>query len=215
MVDTTDEWIVSRTGIRERRVAAPHETLSQFAVDAGRKALDAAGVAPEDVGLIVLATVTPDMPIPATSCIIQQELGCHNATAFDMQAGCSGFIYAQSVAKQFVLTDRCKNALVIGAELLSKFIDWTDRTTCVLFADGAGAALMTKGVAPRGVLASAMHSDGRLADYICLPGGGGTGGDKANYFGLSQCEISRKRDPYRSSALVRLKGIFRDDGLSI
>ena len=172
LVDTSDEWIVTRTGIRERRVADPDETLSKFAIDAGRKALEAAGVAPEDVGLIVLATVTPDMPIPATSCIIQQELECHNATAFDMQAGCSGFIYAQSVAKQFVLTDRCTNALVIGAELLTKFIDWTDRTTCVLFADGAGAAVMSQGHAPRGVLSSAMHSDGRLADYICLPGGG-------------------------------------------
>jgi 3-oxoacyl-[acyl-carrier-protein] synthase-3 len=129
-------------------------------------------VAPEEVGLIVLATVTPDMPIPATACIIQQELGCVNATAFDMQAGCSGFIYAQSVAKQFVLTGRCPNALVIGAELLTKFIDWTDRTTCVLFADGAGAVVMSQGVPPRGVLSSTMHSDGRLADFICLPGGG-------------------------------------------
>jgi 3-oxoacyl-[acyl-carrier-protein] synthase-3 len=172
MVDTSDEWIVTRTGIRERRVASEEETLSTFAIEAARNALEAAGVAPEDVGLIVLATVTPDMPIPATACIIQQELGCVNATAFDMQAGCSGFIYAQSVAKQFVLTGRCPNALVIGAELLTKFIDWTDRTTCVLFADGAGAVVMSQGEPPRGVLSSTMHSDGRLADFICLPGGG-------------------------------------------
>jgi 3-oxoacyl-[acyl-carrier-protein] synthase-3 len=172
MVDTSDEWIVTRTGIRERRVASEDETLSTFAIEAARNALESANVAPEEVGLIVLATVTPDMPIPATACIIQQELGCVNATAFDMQAGCSGFIYAQSVAKQFVLTGRCPNALVIGAELLTKFIDWTDRTTCVLFADGAGAVVMSQGVPPRGVLSSTMHSDGRLADFICLPGGG-------------------------------------------
>jgi 3-oxoacyl-[acyl-carrier-protein] synthase-3 len=124
------------------------------------------------VDLIICATVTPDMPIPATSCTIQVNLGCANAAAFDMQAGCSGFIYAQSVAKQFVLTGRCRNVLVIGAELLSKYLDWSDRTTCVIFADGAGAVLLQAGDPPRGVLASAMHTDGSMRDLITMPGGG-------------------------------------------
>ena len=172
IVDTSDEWITTRTGIKERRIAADDEALSKFASEAGRLALEAAGVPAEDVGLLVLATVTPDMPIPATACKIQQDLGCVNACAFDLAAGCSGFIYAQSVAKQFVLSGRCEHALVIGAELLSKYIDWTDRATCVIFADGAGAALLSAGSPPRGVLASAMHSDGSMVDFISMPGGG-------------------------------------------
>ncbi len=172
MVDTTDEWIVTRTGIRERRVAGATETLSDFAVDACRNALEAAGVPPGDVDLIICATVTPDRPIPATACTLQTRLGCTRAAAFDMAAGCSGFIYAQSVAKQFILTGRCRHVLVVGAELLTKFLDWRDRTTCVIFADGAGAALMSRGEPPRGVLASAMHTDGSMADFICMEGGG-------------------------------------------
>ncbi|HKQ61170.1 MAG TPA: beta-ketoacyl-ACP synthase III [Candidatus Polarisedimenticolaceae bacterium] len=172
MVDTQDEWIVTRTGIRERRIAGEGETLSQYALEASQRALEAASVPPADVDMIVLATVTPDMPIPATACTIQYRLGCPGAAAFDLAAGCSGFIYAQSVAKQFLLTGRCRHVLVIGAELLSKFLDWQDRSTCVIFADGAGAVLMSAGQAPRGVLASAMHCDGSMADYICMPGGG-------------------------------------------
>ncbi len=115
--------------------------------------------------------IQPDF-VQATSCLLQHELGCVNATAFDMQAGCSGFIYAQSVAKQFLLTGRCNHVLVIGAELLSKYLDWEDRATCVIFADGAGAVVMSAGEPPRGVLASAMHTDGAMTDFICLPGGG-------------------------------------------
>jgi 3-oxoacyl-[acyl-carrier-protein] synthase-3 len=172
IVDTSDEWITTRTGIKERRIAGPDECLSKFASEAARRALEAAGVAPADVGLLVLATVTPDMPIPATACKIQQDIGCVNACAFDLAAGCSGFIYAQSVAKQFVLSGRCKHALVVGAELLSKYVDWNDRSTCVIFADGAGAVVLSAGERPRGVLASAMHSDGSMIDFISLPGGG-------------------------------------------
>lgn len=172
MVDTSDEWIRTRTGIRERRIAERGEPLSKYAIEAARGAMESSGVEPETIDLIVLATVTPDMPIPATACTIQHELGCKNATAFDLAAGCSGFIYAQSVAKQFVVSGRCRNALVIGAELLSNYIDWTDRATCVIFADGAGAVMMTAGEEPRGVLASAMHSDGSMADFISRPGGG-------------------------------------------
>jgi 3-oxoacyl-[acyl-carrier-protein] synthase-3 len=172
IVDTTDEWITTRTGIKERRIAEEGEALSKYASEAGRKALEAAGVKPEDVGLLILATVTPDMPIPATACKIQHDLGCVNACAFDLAAGCSGFIYAQSVAKQFVVSGRCKHALVIGGELLSKYLDWTDRSTCVIFADGAGAAVLSAGELPQGVLASAMHSDGSMVDFISMPGGG-------------------------------------------
>jgi 3-oxoacyl-[acyl-carrier-protein] synthase-3 len=172
MVDTSDEWIVTRTGIRERRIAGEGELVSHHAVRAGRHALEAAGVDPQDVDLVILATVTPDMPIPATSCTVQQQLGCRRAWAFDMQAGCSGFIFAQSVAKQFLLTGKAKHALVIGAELLSKYLDWSDRTTCVIFADGAGATLMSAGVPPRGLLASVLHTDGAMADFITMPGGG-------------------------------------------
>ena len=172
MVDTSDEWIVTRTGIRERRIAGQGDTLSQYCVEASERAFEAAGIGPQDVDLIILATVTPDMPIPATACTIQHELGCRGAAAFDLAAGCSGFIYAQSVAKQFVLSGRCRNVLVIGAELLSKFVDWQDRTTCVLFADGAGAVIMSEGQFPRGVLSSAMYTDGAMKDFIYLPGGG-------------------------------------------
>jgi 3-oxoacyl-[acyl-carrier-protein] synthase-3 len=172
IVDTSDEWITTRTGIRERRIAEDQDSLSRYATAASRRALEAAGVDPGEVELIILATVTPDMPIPATACTVQSQLGCSNAVAFDISAGCSGYIYAQSVAKQFVVSGRCRHALVIGAELLSKYIDWTDRATCVIFADGAGATLLSADRGPRGVLASAMHSDGSMADFICIPGGG-------------------------------------------
>jgi len=172
IVDTSDEWIATRTGIRERRIAAEGDSLSQYCIVAGRQAIEAAGITPEQIDLIILATVTPDMPIPATACTIQHQLGCTNAPAFDLSAGCSGFLYAQSVAKQFLLTDRVNHILVIGAELLSKYIDWQDRTTCVLFADGAGAVVMSRGESPRGVLASALHTDGSMVDFICMPGGG-------------------------------------------
>ena len=172
MVNTSDEWITTRTGIRERRIAGPDDSLSQYCVEASRRAFEAAGVTPGEIDLVVLATVTPDMPIPATACTLQHELGCKNAPAFDLAAGCSGFLYAQSVAKQFLLTARLRHILVVGAELLSKFVDWQDRTTCVIFADGAGAVVMSQGHSPRGVISSALHTDGSMADYICMPGGG-------------------------------------------
>lgn len=172
MVDTSDEWIQTRTGIKERRIAAEGDSLSQYCVAAARQALEFASVEPQDVDLVILATVTPDMPIPATACTIQHVLGCTKAPAFDLAAGCSGFLYAQSVAKQFLINARLNHVLVIGAELLSKYVDWTDRTTCVLFADGAGAVVMSAGEEPQGVLSSALHTDGSQSDFICMPGGG-------------------------------------------
>jgi len=172
IVDTSDEWIFTRTGIRERRIAEEGEYLSPFCIEACRHALDAAQLDPNQIDLIILATVTPDMPIPATACTVQHALGCGQAAAFDLSAGCSGFLYAQQVAKQFLLTGRSQHVLVIGAELLSKYLDWRDRTTCVIFADGAGAVVMSAGEMPRGVLSSTLRTNGSMADYIQMPGGG-------------------------------------------
>lgn len=172
MVDTSDEWITTRTGIRERRVAEASETLSQFAVEAGRQALEAARVGPADLDLVICATVTPDRPIPATSCTIQHQLGASRAAAFDLAAGCSGFIYALAVADQFVRSGAYRHVLVIGAELLSKFVDWKDRTTCIIFADGAGAVLVSRRPGGGGVLSFSLHSDGSLSDFIHVPAGG-------------------------------------------
>ncbi|MEK7283075.1 MAG: beta-ketoacyl-ACP synthase III [Acidobacteriota bacterium] len=172
MVDTSDDWITTRTGIRERRVAREDEYMSQFATRAAERALESAGLPASGVDLIVCATVTPDMPIPATACIVQNNLGATGAAAFDLAAGCSGFIYALAVAERFVASGDYRAVLVIGAELLSKFTDYRDRTTCVLFGDGAGAVLLTPGEAPYGVLASEMHADGSMADFIYVPAGG-------------------------------------------
>ena len=172
MVDTSDDWIATRTGIRERRIAADDEYMSQFATRAAEQALSSAGLPASQVDLIICATVTPDMPIPATACIVQDRLGATGAAAFDLGAGCSGFIYALAVAERFVASGDYRAILVIGAELLSKFTDWRDRATCVLFGDGAGAVVLTPGEAPYGVLATSMHADGSMADFIYVPAGG-------------------------------------------
>ncbi len=172
MVDTSDEWITSRTGIRERHVARDDEYMSSFAIAASQEALRSAGIAGGDLDLVLCATVTPDMPIPATACIIQDSLKARGAAAFDLSAGCSGFIYALAVADLFVASGTYRNVLVVGAELLSKYTDWKDRGTCVLFGDGAGAVVLTPGEGPHGVLATAMHADGKMADFIYVPAGG-------------------------------------------
>lgn len=173
MVETSDEWITTRTGIKERRIAGEGETMSQFAVEASRRALEMAKLDAASIDMIVCATVTPDMPIPSTSCIIQEKLGAGRAAAFDLSAGCTGFIYALSVAHQFIRTGVCQHVLVIGAELLTKYLDWTDRTTCILFADGAGVVVLSRGEEPdRGIITSRLHTDGSMADFIMLPGGG-------------------------------------------
>ena len=173
MVDTTDQWIFSRSGIKERRIAGPDESLSSFAVPAAVAALEMAGVRWADVDVVICATVTPDMPFPATANLIQDRIGATRAAAFDLSAGCTGFVYALGVGEQFIESGWAKNVLVVGGEVLSKIVDWTDRGTCVLFGDGAGAVLLqAQADDSRGVLASAMHSDGSLADLIYLPGGG-------------------------------------------
>ena len=172
LVDTTDEWITTRTGILERRIAADNEYTSDMAIRAAQRALERAEVDPADVELIILATITPDMPFPATACLVLEKLGAHNAAAFDIEAACSGFVYALEIGQQFIMSRTYDTVLVIGAEKLSSIVDWEDRNTCVLFGDGAGAAVMQRRKGARGVLATRLGSDGTKADILAMPGGG-------------------------------------------
>ncbi len=172
MVDTTDEWIMSRTGIRERRVAAAGEAASDMATEAAKKALENAGVSAIDVDLIIVATITPDMPFPSTSCLVQQKLGASRAAAFDIEAACSGFVYALDIASHFVQSHTYDTVLVIGAEKMTSVIDWTDRNTCVLFGDGAGAAVLQNRPHAHGLLVTCLGSDGGKASLLELPAGG-------------------------------------------
>jgi 3-oxoacyl-[acyl-carrier-protein] synthase-3 len=172
IVDTTDEWITSRTGIKQRRKAAENEYTSQFAVKAGRQAIERAGVKAEDIGLIICATTTPDMILPSTGCLIQAELGATNAAAFDLFAACSGFVYGLSMATTQISSGQIKYALVIGAEVLTKYVDYTDRGTCILFGDGAGAAVLGPVEDGKGVLAVKIKSDGTYGELLTAPGGG-------------------------------------------
>ncbi len=171
MVDTSDEWITTRTGIKERRIAAKDEATSDLAVNAAKQALKAAGLKAAELDLIIVGTVTPDMPFPSTATIVQAKLGAKNAFCFDISAACAGFIYGITVAQQFIARGTCKNALVIGAETLSRITDWEDRNTCVLFGDGAGAAVL--GPAGKGEIVSTyLGSDGTKTDLLHMPGGG-------------------------------------------
>ena len=167
-IATSDEWIVERTGIRARHFADEGVTSSVLGVEAARRALDAAGLAPSDIDLIVCATSTPDMVFPSTACLIQRELGVHGCPAFDVQAVCSGFVYALTVADAMIRTGSARRALVIGAEVFSRLLDFQDRTTCVLFGDGAGAVVLEASDQP-GVVASRLHADGRYADILNVP----------------------------------------------
>ena len=175
-VDTTDEWIRERTGIHQRHQAADDQPVSDLAVEAARRALEAAGRTPADVDLIIVATTTPDLTFPAVAAIVQRKLGCPIGIAFDVQAVCSGFVYALSVADGFVARNRAKCALVIGAETMTRLMDWTDRTTCVLFGDGAGAVVLEPGegegtTADRGLLGLALRADGTKQDLLYVDGG--------------------------------------------
>jgi 3-oxoacyl-[acyl-carrier-protein] synthase-3 len=172
MVETSDEWITTRTGIRERRVVAEDEALVDLVVRAGRAALADAGVAPEDVDLLILATATVEQPIPATAAIVQPMLGLVNAACFDLSAACSGFTYALNVSRQFIATGEAETILVVGAECLTRYVDWTDRSTCVLFGDGAGAVVLKPGTPGEGILQVRWRTDGNFADIISMPGGG-------------------------------------------
>jgi 3-oxoacyl-[acyl-carrier-protein] synthase-3 len=172
MVDTTDEWIVTRSGIRERHIARDDEATSDIAAMAARRALESAGMRAEEVDLILVATITPDMPFPNTACFVQNLIGAKHATCMGLEAACSGFLYAVDTASQFLLSGRFKNALVIGAEKLSSVTDWQDRTTCVLFGDGAGAVVLKPCAAGKGILATCTGSDGSLTELLNIPGGG-------------------------------------------
>ncbi|MES2772130.1 MAG: beta-ketoacyl-ACP synthase III [Pseudomonadota bacterium] len=168
-IDTSDEWILSRTGIKNRHLAEASCTSSQLALVASQRALAAAGVSAEEIDLIIVATSTPDFIFPSTACLLQSKLGNHGAMAFDVQAVCSGFVYALSIAEKFIRSGTHKKALVVGAEVFSRLLDWQDRSTCVLFGDGAGAVVLEAST-QTGILATALHADGRHHGILSVPG---------------------------------------------
>ncbi|HEU5397085.1 MAG TPA: beta-ketoacyl-ACP synthase III [Verrucomicrobiae bacterium] len=172
MVETSDDWITTRTGIKERRIAAKDEFTSDMATKAAQRAMKMAGVTADQIDLIIVATITPDMPFPATACLVQKKLGAKKSAAFDLEAACSGFIHALEVAQQFIASHTYNTALVIGAEKLSSITDWTDRNTCVLFGDGAGAAILQSRPNSNGLLTTVMGANGENADLLFMPGGG-------------------------------------------
>ena len=171
-VETSDEWITSRTGIKERRIAAEGEFTSDLASKAAQAAIDNAGIAPTEIDLIIVATITPDRCMPSTACLVQTKIGATNAACFDVSAACSGFLYAIEIAQQFITSHTYNTILVIGADKLSSIVDWKDRNTCVLFGDGAGAAILRHRAHGHGVIATRMGSNGNLAELLQVPGGG-------------------------------------------
>ena len=172
MVDTTDDWITSRTGIKERRMAAADEFTSDLASKAALLAMERANITAEQIDLIIIATITPDMPFPSTACLVQQKIGARRAVAFDIEAACSGFIFALEIGQQFIMSRTYETVLVIGAEKLSTIVDWQDRNTCVLFGDGAGAAILQHRPQAHGLLTACMGSDGSKGNLLSMPGGG-------------------------------------------
>src|ERR1041385_5571563 len=172
IVDTSDEWITTRTGIKQRRIAAPDEFTSHMGARAAMRAAQKGGVTPDQIDLIIVATITPDMPFPATACLVQQQIGAYRAAAFDIEAACSGFIYALEIGQQFIMSRTYDTILVIGAEKLSSIVDLKDRNTCVLFGDGAGAAILQSRPNAHGLLTACMGADGNKAGLLGMPGGG-------------------------------------------
>jgi 3-oxoacyl-[acyl-carrier-protein] synthase-3 len=172
IVETSDEWITTRTGIKQRHKAAENEYTSQFAVKAGRQAIDRAGISPEDIDIIICATTTPDQILPSTGALIQAELGATKAAGMDVFAACSGFLYGITMVESMIRTGAIRYALVIGAEVLTKYVDYTDRGTCVIFGDGAGAAVLGPMPEGKGILATKIQSDGRYEEQLCARGGG-------------------------------------------
>ena len=189
LVDTTDQWIRTRTGIRERRIAKEHETTSDMAARAALAAMEQAKVTPEEIDLIIVATATPDCVFPATACYVQKKIGAINAACFDLGAACSGFLYALEVAQQFISTHVYNTVLIVGAEKLSTIVDWTDRNTCVLFGDGAGAAILRNRPNSHGVISTHMGSDGEFTEILLMPGGG------------SRCPITRENIDQRLNTI--------------
>lgn len=172
MIDTSGEWIIERTGVEERHIADDNIAASDIGLEAARRALEAARVNPEELDLIIVATISPDFVFPATACLIQDRLGAERAAAFDLEAACSGFIYALSVAKAFIASGEYDTVLVIASEVLSKFTDWKDRATCILFGDGAGAAVLKPVAGDQGILSTYLRADGGSWDLLWLPAGG-------------------------------------------
>jgi 3-oxoacyl-[acyl-carrier-protein] synthase-3 len=172
MVDTSNDWIIQRTGIKERRIVENGVTTSDIATQASLRAMEDAGVSPKDLDMIITSTITPDHIFPSTSCYIQQKIGATRACAFDILAACAGFIYAMSIGQSFINSGAMKTVLVVGAECLSKITDYTDRTTCVLFGDGAGAVIIQKNPVKHEILSSSLAADGTEADVLIMPGGG-------------------------------------------
>ncbi|MBM4139920.1 MAG: ketoacyl-ACP synthase III [Nitrospira sp.] len=172
MVDTSDEWIIERTGIKERRIADEGQAASDLAYEASKGALKDAHLKPEDLDLIIVSTVTGDMPFPSTACILQDKLGAKKATAFDINAACSGFLYGLYVADSFIKSGIHKRILIVGTEVLSRITDWDDRTTCILFGDGAGASIIEPSEEERGIISMHIYSDGSMWDLLNMPGGG-------------------------------------------
>ena len=170
IVDTTDEWIRSRSGIEQRHIAADDQTTASLAIEAAKRAIDAAGITPGDIDFLVVGTTTPDLVFPNVGTIVQEALGIHGCAAFSVEAACSGFIYALSIADKFVTSGESKNALVIGAETLSRITDWTDRSTCVLFGDGAGAVVLQPST-EQGIISTHLHADGQYKDLLYAPAG--------------------------------------------
>jgi len=172
MVETSDEWITTRTGIKARRIAADNEFTSDMAAKAAMRAMEKGNIKPDQIDLIIVATITPDMPFPATACLVQHKIGARRAAAFDVEAACSGFIYALEIGQQFIMSRTYETVLVIGAEKLSSIVDWKDRNTCVLFGDGAGAAILQHRPDAHGLLTACMGAEGDKAELLCMPGGG-------------------------------------------
>ncbi|MFK7849761.1 MAG: beta-ketoacyl-ACP synthase III [Akkermansiaceae bacterium] len=205
-VDTSDEWIFTRTGIRERRVAAEGEHTSHMASAAARNALEQAGLDASEVELIIVATITPDTLTPATACYVQEQLGAKKAVAFDISAACSGFIYAMKIAKRMISDGAFENALIIGAEKLSAFVNWEDRTTCVLFGDGAGAAVLRRAEAGEGaILATEMGTDGSLTHLLNIPGGGSALPITADNVGTHLATLAMQGKEVFKHAVTRMK----------
>ncbi len=172
MVDTNDEWIKSRTGIEERRILTTEETNSYLSARAARIALERAELSPQEIDVLIVATVTPDLILPSTACLIQDIIGAYNASAFDLAAGCTGFLYGLQVAVQFIENNSARNILLVGVDTLSPIVDWQDRNTCVLFGDGAGAVVLSRVGEEQGILSSKMYSDGSKAKLLYVPSGG-------------------------------------------
>lgn len=199
IVDTSDEWITTRTGIKERRIAAKNQVTTDLALEASKIALKKAGLRARQLDYIIFATATPDMIFPSAGCILQHKLGAKNAACFDVSAGCSGFIYALSIAEKYIESGSANHILVVGAEILSRIVDWSDRTTCILFGDGAGAMVLSAKNGDRGIISTIIKSDGSYGDLLKLPGGGSLNPasyesveNKLHYIKMSGNEVFKK-----------------------